>query len=174
MGLKYNSRIQALFVPAFIAAGLLYSCTKDKVEGITDAELLELAKKTDGSTFYAFSPLLLDKSAGSGHPQPFLRTRYNAIAASQLDMNGKIRDGAAFPEGSLIVKELYSDPNTIDQYAILYKKATGVADSRGWVWGYVKANGTVVVPASKKGSSCINCHSQNENRDYMLMNKYFP
>ena len=83
--------------------------------------------------------------------------------------------GATFPEGSLIVKELYDNSTTLGRYAILYKKSgSSDADAKGWVWGYINADGGVAEAASKKGSSCISCHSQADNIDYMLMNKYFP
>ena len=39
---------------------------------------------------------------------------------------------------------------------------------------YLEEDGKVILPASDKGSSCISCHSQAGNIDYMLMNKYFP
>lgn len=140
-----------------------------------DKELYEISKTTSGFVWYKNSSALLEKSSGSAHPQPFLRTRYNSIAASKLDSNGKIQTGTTFPEGSLIVKELHDNSTTLGRYAILYKKTGSAdADAKGWIWGYINADGTVAVPASKKGSSCISCHSQADNIDYMLMNKYFP
>ena len=151
------------------------SCKKDKVASETDKELFDLATETNGFVWYKNSSALLDKSGGSGHPQPFLKTRYNAIAATQLDTSGKIVSGSTFPEGSLIVKELYDNATKLGRYAILYKKSSSEdADANGWIWGYIDSDGTVAVPASKKGTSCINCHSQAENIDYMLMNKFFP
>ena len=83
--------------------------------------------------------------------------------------------GAAFPDGSLIVKELYEDASTLARYAVLYK-STGHADAdvNGWVWGYINEDETVAVPASEKGSQCIGCHSQEGSIDYVLMNKFFP
>ena len=149
------------------------SCKKDKPD--TDTELYEMARETSGFVWYKNSSALLNKSSGSAHPQPFLRTRYNAIAATMLDSSGQIMPGAIFPEGSLIVKELYDNPTTLGQYAILYKNAESAdADARGWVWGYVAADGSVAAPASDKGKTCISCHAQADNIDYMLMNKYFP
>lgn len=151
------------------------ACKKDKEAVGTDKELYEMAQTTSGFVWYKNSNVLLAKSSGSGHSQPFLRTRYNSIAASKLDGDGKILAGAAFPEGSLIVKELHDNSSTVERYAILYKKSGSVdADANGWVWGYINANGTVAESSSKKGSSCISCHSQIDNIDYMLMNKYFP
>ncbi len=159
----------------FTSAWTITSCAKDKTDDGTDQELYEMAKTTDGFVWFKGSDDLLDKSSGSGHPQAFLRTRYNAVAATKLDSDGKIVPGAVFPEGSLIVKELYANATTLERYAILYKQSQNInADANGWVWGYIDANGTVAVPASSKGNSCISCHSQGGNIDYMLMNKYFP
>jgi len=151
------------------------SCNKEEEADMTDKELFDMAKVTVGSTWYKNSSALLNKSAGSGHSQPFLRTRYDDIASLKLSSNGKIIAGSSFPEGSLIVKELYTDASTLDQYAILYKQ-TGHknADAKGWVWGYMKADGTVLYPSSNKGADCNSCHLQADNIDYMLMNKYFP
>jgi len=107
--------------------------------------------------------------------QTQIQTRFNAIAASKLTNEGKIQNNASFPEGSLIVKELYADEKSLDLYAILFKDSKNVdADAKGWVWGYIRPGGNVAVSASKKGSSCINCHSQSENIDYVLMNKFYP
>ena len=92
-----------------------------------------------------------------------------------LDSAGKVSTGAIFEDGSLVVKELYENSTTLYRYAILYKKAGDPnADANGWVWGYIDADGAVAVPASEKGASCIGCHSQDGNIDYMLMNKFFP
>jgi hypothetical protein len=151
------------------------SCKKEKEATGTDKELYEMAKATSGFTWFKNSSSLLNKSSGSGHPQPFLRTRYNAVAATKLDSNGKIMTGSTFPEGSLIVKELNDNSTTLGRYEILYKKSGSAdADAKGWVWGYINADGGVAETASKKGSSCTSCHSQADNIDYMLMNKYFP
>lgn len=160
----------------YISILILNSCKKDDglVKG-TDKELFELAKETSGFTWFKNSASLLNKSSGTGHAQPFLRTRYNSEASSQLNADGEIKSGAVFPEGSLIVKELYEDASTLDQYAILYKNSNSSnADANGWVWGYVYSDGKVAIKASKKGASCVSCHSQADNIDYMLMNKFFP
>ena len=151
----------------------IHSCKKEPAAGI-DLELYNMSKTTDGFIWYKNTDALLPKSAGSGHSQPYLRTRYNTVAATKLAAGGAIQAGATFPEGSLIVKELYSNPTTLARYAILYKQSSNTnADAKGWVWGYINADGTVAEPASSKGSGCISCHSQADNIDYMLMNKYF-
>jgi len=159
----------------FVSMWAINSCKKEKEATGTDKELYEMAKTTSGFIWFKNSNSLLSKSSGSGHPQPFLKTRYNSIASAKLDSTGKIMTGAIFPEGSLIVKELYDNSTTLGRYTILYKNSGSAdADSKGWVWGYINSDGSVTEPASKKGTSCISCHSQTDNIDYMLMNKYFP
>ena len=150
------------------------SCNKKAATG-TDKELYDLAKVTNGFVWYKNSDAFLSKSSGSGHSQPYLKTRYNAIAASKLDSNGKIINNASFAEGSLIVKELYNSSKSLDRYAILYKNSSSAdADAKGWVWGYINSDGSVAEAASNKGKSCISCHTQSNHIDYMLMNKFFP
>ncbi len=169
------NKLKTFFVLFALLLGIwtINSCKKKEKE--LDEELFELAKETAGFVWYKNSSSLLSKSSGSGHPQTSLRTRYNAAAATKLDANGKITANATFPEGALIVKELYENSTTISRYAILYKKTDSPsADAKGWVWGYIDANGKVAEPASNKGKACISCHNQADNIDYMLMNKYFP
>lgn len=162
--------ILSLFTTMFVT-----SCKKDKAGKDIDTELFDMAKETSGFVWYKNVDTLLPISAGSGHAYPYLRTRFNSIAASQLEANGKVKTTADFPEGSLIVKELYSSQTTLSRYAILYKKAENEnADAIGWVWGYINADGSVATSATGKGGSCITCHSQAGNIDYMLMNAYFP
>jgi hypothetical protein len=155
------------------AVWTMNSCKKEEKE--IDKELYELAKETSGFVWYKNTSTLLSKSSGSGHPQTSLRTRYNSTAATKLDANGKIIANATFPEGSLIVKELYENASSLTRYAILYKKSDSpFADAKGWVWGYINADGKVTEAASNKGKACISCHNQSDNIDYMLMNKFFP
>lgn len=168
--------ILSVFMVIFIAVFfLLQACSKDKAPDNADGQLFDLTKDTTGYVWYKFSDTLLPRSSGSGHGQPYLRTRFNAIAANYLDGNGKVIAGTTFPEGSVIIKELIKADSTLDQYAILWKNTQSPsADANGWVWGYLKPNGTVVTAASSKGSTCINCHSQQGHINQTLMNAYFP
>lgn len=173
--MKVFSLRTLVWTAILLVLGILHSCKHESAEANTDQLLFEMAQKTAGFVWYKNSGAFLEKSSGSGHPQAYLRTRYNAIAAANLDPEGNIIEGSFFAEGALIVKELYENPSTLSRYAILYKKPDHqYADARGWVWGYVNANGKVASEASKKGASCINCHSQSGHIDYMLMNKFFP
>jgi len=140
-----------------------------------DLRLYGLAQNTSGFSWFANSSIFLDKSAGSGHSNPKLRTRFNEIAAQMLDSNGRVLGTAQFLEGAVIVKELYDSSNKLERYAILLKEQNNeFADAKGWVWGYIDANGSVSEMAENKGKSCTGCHSQQGSIDYTLMNKFFP
>jgi len=164
-----------ILISTLAGAFLFFACTKDQVHENVDQLLYEMALDSEGYQWFQFNDSLYEKSTGSGHNWPFLKTRYNSIAQSQLNSQGNIQSNASFPEGSVVVKELFADSSTIGRYALLWKNSNHkYADQNGWVWGYVNGDGTVAIPASQKGGSCISCHSQSENIDYMLMNKYFP
>lgn len=167
-----------LINPLLILALLVHltGCKKNEVTANeTDIDLYNMAKTTSGFTWYKNSDALLPKSTLSGHSEAFLRTRYNAIAASKLDVSGKVQNAIIFPNGSLIVKELYSNQSTLAKYAILYKDPNNsYADSDGWVWGYVENDGTVVESSSKKGIACIACHNHEGNINKTLMNVAIP
>ncbi len=153
------------------------SCSEkeDETKLTTDEELYNMATQLTSSTWFGKSDALLNKSSGSGHTEPFLRVKYNSIAAAKLDANGRVTAGTIFPDGSLIVKELMTDAQTINGYAIMYKKAGHIhADANGWVWGYLDKAGAVKLSASTKGSGCTSCHGESGNIDYTLMNKAFP
>lgn len=154
---------------------MLQSCKHEKPLDGSDKKLFEMAQTTYGFIWFKNAESLLDRSSGSGHSHALLRTRYNTIAAQHLGEDGLILPNTAFGEGSVIVKELYENSNTLSRYAVLYKSSGNEdADSNGWVWGYINVDGTVAVSATDKGAACMSCHSQSENIDYMLMNKFFP
>jgi len=167
--------IQILLIFALISCKKVSKNSDLNSDTNTDLELYQKSKITTNFTWYKKIDSLFKKSSGSGHGQAYFKTRFNAVAASKLTSEGKVQNNASFPEGSLIVKELYTDEKSLDLYAILFKDSKNIdADAKGWVWGYIRPGGNVAVSASKKGSSCINCHSQSGNIDYVLMNKFYP
>lgn len=161
-------------VLATIAVGI-HACKHESNEVRVDTELLERARSNEANVWYAFNDTLLPRSSGSGHSAPYLRTRYNAIAASVLDSTGRVVADTTFPQGSLIVKDLMLDASTLERYAIMLKR-TGdpAADPEGWVWGYIFADGEVAVSAIDQGAVCRSCHSQSGHIDRTLMNEFFP
>jgi hypothetical protein len=173
--MKKKTVFALILALSFLVMLLIQSCRKDKVATGSDRQLFDMSEDTSGFVWYKHSDVLLAKSAGSGHTPPYMRTRYNGTAAAMLDSAGKVKPGSLFPTGSLIVKELIGSGSTLERYAVLYKQpGSDNADARGWVWGYINADGTVAIAAEDKGAACISCHSQADNIDYMLMNKFFP
>src|SRR4030095_9655598 len=153
---------------------IIHSCGSKPAVGF-DRELLNMAQLTNGFTWFKHSDAYLHKSEGSTHPKPWLRTRFNVIASTMLDPDGKVIKGTVFPEGSLIVKEMYDDTKQSGLYSVLYKNAGNeFADNKGWVWATINMDGTVMESATNRGTSCMNCHTEVGNIDNVLMNKYFP
>lgn len=166
---------KTLFLSIVFIAGTLVSCKHDPITTDIDWELYEMALQTDGYTWFKNTNAALAKSSGSGHSEPYLRTRFNNIASTKLDSNGRVMNGTTFPNGSVIVKELLNGDQSIARYAILFKDPTNeYADANGWVWGYVFPGGKVAASATERGGACIGCHSQSGNIDYVLMNKFYP
>lgn len=152
---------------------IFVSCVNNSLEPTTDMDLYDMSIAPSGFSWYNFSDSLLEKSDASGHSQPYLRTRYNNTAASMQDSNGKITPGLSFPDHSLIVKELFETQSSRSAFAIMYKdEGHKLADSTGWVWAILAQDGTVMVSATEKGTTCIHCHSQQGNIDNTLMTKY--
>jgi hypothetical protein len=169
---KYSVLISLIAIA--VSSIQLPSCKNDPPDGI-DKQLYDLGRKTEGFVWYKNSSEQLNNSSLTGHAEPKQRTRYNQIASTILDSNYKILENAIFPEGSLIVKELYQSNGDLSTYAMLYKKSSQLeADQDGWVWGYFENNGDVKFEASKKGSSCRGCHSQSGSIDFNLMNLAHP
>ncbi len=171
--MKYN-------VLCLLGIGIFFGCGKEESPAgaggrkVTDAEMYALANTTAGFVYYKNSSDTLLRSSGSGHTaQPMLRTRYNAKAATQLDGQGKVQSGAAFPDSSLIVKELFNAGNQIEVLAYMFKlNGADNADANGWVWGEVSPGGSVVFSVTNKGVGCFACHSAGI--DYTRMNDSHP
>lgn len=153
----------------------LAACKHEAEADSVDALLLDLARSEEGATWYKNNTDLLATSGGSGHAQPYLRTRYNALAAAMLDSNAQVSPGITFPAGSVIVKELWDDASTLSLYAVMYKRpGHPYADATDWVWGYVQPDGEAREPSRNAGSACRGCHGGGGNIDLTLMNTSFP
>jgi hypothetical protein len=118
------NKLSLATIAALVLAILLSTnaCKKEEAAKGIDRELYEMSLETDGFIWYKNSDVLLPKSSITGHGEILLRTRYNSIAAQDLDANGKVKDNTVFSEGALIVKELYNNANDFSTYAVMYKK----------------------------------------------------
>lgn len=139
---------------------------------VTDAAVSSLARATSGWTYYKNRGDTLLRSSGSGHSEARLRTRYNALAAAQLDASGRVRTGAVFPDSALIVKELIIS-GTLNRYAVMMKlRGSSNASSGGWLWAYYAPDGSTQIGIGGKGAACTACHATGI--DFTRMNDSHP
>jgi len=153
------------FLFSTIAVLLCFTqCKKEEEATGPDKELYDEATASYGFSYYVNTPNITASSMSSAHT-PFMRVRFNSIAQSALDSTGKLPHGSSFPNGSLIVKELYdTQTGPLALYAIMKKDSSDANARANWLWAEIEPDMTVLVSVSKKGSGCTGCHSAG--RDY--------
>lgn len=160
-----------VFAPLlFVAAVACSDSSAGPDTDLTDADVSSLARSTGPWTFYKNRADTLLRSQVSGHSEARLRTRYNSIAATQLDANGKVRTGASFPDSSMIVKELIVG-NKLERFTVMLKRNSTNAGA-GWLWAEYAPDGTALVSLMAKGRACTGCHVTGI--DYTRMNDGHP
>ncbi|MES2621312.1 MAG: hypothetical protein V4615_10715 [Bacteroidota bacterium] len=146
----------------FVLAGTSLFLSQCKKATEEDKALFNKSKDATGFTYYKNDITVLPSSSGSPH-NSFFRVRFNAAAQAALTDNGKLPVGNSFPDGSLIVKELYDSQS--GNLALL---------AAGWLWAEFKPDGKAAYSTSKKGEGCISCHNLSGNRDYARLFELFP
>lgn len=130
-----------------------------------DKALYEKAKNTTGFTYYKNDNSILPSSNPSAH-NPYFRVRFNDIAQAALGPDGKLPVDSVFPEGSIMVKELYNSQNgPLALYAVMEKNSGNAQAGVNWLWAEYKPDGKLGHSVNQKGDGCISCHSVNQ-RDY--------
>jgi hypothetical protein len=161
-------------VTMFILVSLVISLSQCKKLTEEDRALFDKSKTTTGFTYYKGDDTILPSSPQSAH-NAFFRVRFNATAQAALTDNGKLPAGGAFPDGSLIVKELYDSQTGGLALLAIMEKATGNSSAgANWLWAEYKPDGKLGYSVSKKGSGCTGCHSTTGHRDYMRLFELFP
>lgn len=136
------------------------SCKKDDEDEMADKELYNEVSSAS-YTFYQGGAIL---SAASASPHGSFKLKFNATAAAALDSTGELPAGNSFPNGSLLVKEVYNG-TSLSLYAVMKKSPGDNNAGSGWVWAEYEPGGSVVFSAGKRGDGCISCHSGTPNRD---------
>lgn len=138
---------------------VLICCTKKQGKNpalaFTDASLRDSCAQTYHRYYKNDAVALL---SGVHGPHGTFKLRFNSVAYNALTDNGKLPAGGTFPEGSLIVKDIYSGSDIV-LYALMYKKAGS------WLWSEVRPDGEVLYSVNANPGTCIGCHSQSGNRD---------
>ncbi len=150
-----------LIIASSIALAISFqACRNDKVETDLVNNLFE-ESTASGLTFYKNGALL---NGVSPSPHGAFKLRFNAIAQTVLDTAGELPSGSSFPNGSLIVKEVYSG-GAISLIAIMKKDPANDYAGNGWLWAEFNPDGSTAFGIEKKGDGCISCHSGTPNRD---------
>lgn len=82
--------------------------------------------------------------------------------AAQFSNSGK----KGMAEGSIIVKENYSADKTFVALTVMYKIKGYNPEAGDWFWAKYTPDGTV--QASGRAKACIDCHSRNEAKDFIM------
>lgn len=145
----------------------LICCTKDKGTNPSlaygDKALLDSCKQ---NYLYYYKNDANTLLSGAHGPHGTFKLRFNSIAFKALTDSGKLPIGNSFPEGSFIVKDVYS-AGTLNLYALIYKR------SGTWLWAEIEPEGTVHHSTNASESSCTGCHSQLGNRDLALSFNFY-
>jgi hypothetical protein len=158
---------------AFLAIGCgdSSSPSEEAPREVTDQQLFDLQRAPTVWVTYRNRPDTLARAGNSAHPEKIF-VRYNPVAATQLDSAGRVRPEAAFPDSSLIVKDVFTgSTRTIIAYMFKLQGAAN-AGPDGWVWAETLDDGTPFISSSTKGAGCAPCHSIGI--DYTRMNDAHP
>jgi hypothetical protein len=167
--MRKKSFAKLLFLIIPFATVIIDSCTKDKgtdtesPSGLTDSELFS-QNSASGYTFFKNNSDTLAFTPNGGGHGGFIRVKFNSIAQAALDSTGHLPAGANFPNGSVVVKEIYqSKGGILQKVAVMYKSSSDPNHGANWVWGEYNADGSNVAPVSLKGSACVSCHSRTSS-----------
>ncbi len=145
----------------------LTSCVNDKEEGplVTDASLFELSQSVSSFSYYKNTLDTLPADPSSEHFN-FVRVRFNPTAKQAMDDSTKALVAGSFPDGSMIVKEIYATSGgPLTQLAIMYKLKNAANNGSGWVWSTLQPDGASIYSSSEKGGLCVGCHSSGVHSD---------
>jgi hypothetical protein len=105
-------------------------------------------------------------SPASASPHGTFKLRFNQIAWTSLDDNGELPKGSSFPDGAVIVKEVYNG-NNLGVYAVMKKARSERKAGERWLWAEYTPDGNVLFSIEQRGNGCISCHSDGSHRDLL-------
>jgi hypothetical protein len=97
-------------------------------------------------------------------PHGVLLTTYVNDIAKQALEEGRQEEG--MPDGSIIVKENYSEDKKLVDVTAMFKKTGFNPEAGDWFWIKFEPKGEV--DAAGKVEGCINCHQAAAGNDYLL------
>ncbi|MCI0448926.1 MAG: cytochrome P460 family protein [Chlorobi bacterium] len=136
---------------------------------IDDDALYKWLSSEKDYTYYKSNDAILPTSEETERAHDnFMRVRFNKIAVSVLNEDGKLPENASFPDSSIIVKEIYSDKNKPAELLAVMVKLKGAQNSAvDWLWAEYSLSGDVEYAVTKKGKVCVSCHKTGN--DYVRL-----
>jgi hypothetical protein len=167
--MTFRSSIMSLGFSRFlVVSGIVFiccfSCVYDELSVANESEsdsLLLVTLSENGYSYFQGGRIL---SPASASPHGDYKLRFNETASSALDASGKLPLNSTFPEGSVIVKEVYSG-NIISVLAVMKKSRSDQNANSGWIWAELAPTGEVYFSVKQRGSGCVSCHNDTPNRD---------
>ena len=149
-----------LFVMLAVSFFILPSCKKRAIKKADEALYGELSES--GYVYYQGGAIL---PAQGGSPHGPFKLRFNTTAQAALDSTLELPVGSSFPNGSILVKELYSG-SSLTLYVVMKKDNSDKYAEKGWLWAEFETDGEVVYSIGEEGGSCTDCHTATPNRDF--------
>lgn len=143
-------------VLAFAAA------TKDQMPSADAAELWTYISQTNPYSQWSHFPGYPDIYPGKSPHGAFLQLYVNRLALDAVQ-NGS----TMLPDGAILVKENYGkDKTTLLAITVMYKVQGFAPENADWFWAKYGPDGKDM--ASGKVQSCIECHSERKDNDYIF------
>lgn len=159
-----------LVITGYVCSNSTGSKTKTESSGkisITDEALYKWVSGETDFVYYKNNNAILPTTEDTERAHDnFQRTKFNKIAASVLNSEGKLPKGGVFPDSSIIIKEIYSDKNSQPEILAVMVKLKGAENSnKDWLWAEYSPAGEVEYSVNKNGKVCVKCH--NTGNDYV-------
>ena len=152
---------------ALVFCALFYACTKDvgmlpQAASLTDSTLFSMIEKTTNQYCYKSATAPFDTvftSVATGAHTGQYSLRVNKKAFDAMTAGGKLPTNGTFPDSSLLVKKLYTSfPNTVNEYAVMYKL------NSAWEFAKFSASGGVVLSFKADDAQCLSCHTGGRDK----------
>lgn len=170
--LKNIMKLFYLLIPISTLLVLTTSCKEEDKDTEEDNALYEEITSITEYYFYKNNEDYVVSSDESPH-NDYFRVKFNSVANEVLTDNGKLPEDGTFPDGSIIIKELYNEAEGDLQLYAVMKKTDSENTAGGWLWGEYKPEGATFHSVGEKGKGCFSCHTINE-RDYVRVFNLFP
>ncbi len=159
----------------FLVGLTLESCTNKKSDPptVSDATLYQKSLELTSFSYFRNSHDTLVTNPFSPHGF-YMRVRFNATARAAMNDSISRLSAEAFPDESMIVKEVYDIPGgPLKAYAIMFKMKNNAENAGGWLWNETDPQGNVLYSVTKRGDECISCHSTNASNADQEMTQFF-